>query len=826
MKDKGNPNVNKNEYNLAANTLAPAIQTDEDNLVAPISLVPNIIVARAIYNRYRQAHIDRIILYTAIKGLIDGNPPYDPEELAEAKLSHIANFNDLYARSMIDKSNLAYWNLLNEAEVLFEFKFVNTPTNQFASDPSALSMAGILSRNLDKVIRSWTDFKPSVNILTDQLVRYGISPAVWGHEKDWRWKVVDINRFFVADQASSVMGNLTQMCVETDYTIQFLFETYTHFKDIKDMDNPWDIEQLSRLLLYYGSKYTKDNKQTYLDPMDIQSMITNGDFGIDTLYTDTIRLVNMLYVEYDGTITHLIFDKNSSSDILFRQEKQYNSLQEGIVIFTASPGAKTIHENIGVGHKLFAPCQALMQLDCSTVDGAKWASTLFISTPAGVNNTADELRFYPGIPTNIGTAQVAQSFMGANLAPITGISQYIKSNLQANIANSGDDPQLPDSSQGTKSSSEARMQRLSRFAVLKNNIAHFYDQFDMLTKNMVSKMLQSTESDPGYAYAKRWKDLCMAEGVPKEVFEVSDVDEWGIPTNMEVKASRVAGDGSTESLILSLEALQAISGDFGPREANEYKKLWITATCGKDFVPAFLQDSGKEDERAGGASLAFLENMSFQRGQSALVSPDNDQRAHISIHFSLGEDIVQQLQQQKIDPIQADEQFGQLVPHLGEHMELAAKSPFMVNFVAGVRDGWNQLQNYANLNRKNAGRMLQAQIKKNQDNQEKEKEAMSDAERKDFIAQKDESRKDFKMQSQEERATRASQVKESALLQRTDADIERKREEAQATTGLKAFETRSKVALSRETLEEAPDSQIRERLQNINGQTIAPYDIE
>lgn len=834
--------------------ITPVIsETDGGSLKAPKSLVPNSTVARAIYNRFRFAHLERIVLYAAIEGLAAGNPPYDPQELERDKLAHIANFNTLDARGLIEKAALAYWNLLNEAQTLFKFEFVSLSgianvkgsdfVVNFANDPSSLDTAEILARNLDTVVRSWPAFEINNNILALQLVKLGLSPVIWPNEKDWRWEVVQLERFFVADQAPTNIDKLTQVCVETDFTLQYLFEVYEKFKDSPKDSGPWDIAELKQLLLYYGRKLSegRTNIQDFTNPMDVQRMLQDGDYSLGALYTDTIRLVSLLFVEYDGKVSHIIFDKIDSSKLLFRQQAQYKNLQQGLVIFTSSPGVFTLHSNIGVGHKLFAACQATMQLDCSLVDSAKWAGTIMVNTPTGnVGQSADQIRFFPGVPTNIGMAQLQQNNLGSNLQPLIAVSSYITQKLQYNISNSGEDYSSPDSSQATKSSSEAKMQRLSRFAVLKNSIAHYYRQQDIVVKNMVSKMLHSKSGDPGHEYAKQWKDLCIAEGVDESLFELKNLDQWGMPKHLSVKATRVAGDGSQEALLLALESLQAIAPDFGPRESKEYKRQYILATAGKEFVAPFLQDSGDADEKSGGASLAHLENTSMQQGKSALMSPDNDQRGHIAQHFALAEETIQSVQQQQMDVIQADQIMTNLIPHLEEHIEFFARSPFGVKFVEGIRPGWNQLKSWADLNHKNAARAYQAEIAQRQEQEAQQQKVLSEEELKNLQVQGDERRKDFKAQNQERRASRASQVKEQALIAKTNADIKSQEDKIRGDHAANVMDinlanTRAETEMvneqtneltSREDLTSLPTGTLRQNLNNINGQTIAPYDIE
>src|SRR4029078_6750800 len=110
---------------------------------------------------------------------------------------------------------------------------------------------------------------------------------------------------------------------------------------------------------------------------------------------------------------------------------------------------------------------------------------------------------------------------------------------------SGDDPALSDQVQGSMSDSQAKRKDYKEQGVLKNNIAHFYTQFDPVLQQMLVKMMASKKGDPGYEALERWKDLCIMDGVPELLFATKPD---GTPKYFYTRASRAGGDGSTLGL--------------------------------------------------------------------------------------------------------------------------------------------------------------------------------------------------------------------------------------------------------------------------------------
>lgn len=798
-------------------------QDADGELVTPKSIFPNANSARAVYEQYRAAHVRRIVLYAEIEGLIGGNPPYDPLELHEAKIEFITNYNNLDARALYERSGQAYWNLLNQAEHLAVVSLAQ-------DSPEATEIQEVIAEEFSRMLRSCKSFASQLNQATSQLVKLGVSPVFWPDERDWRFRMVDMSRFYVQDQCPSDLEQVTMIFMDSEHTAQWLMQVYDHFKGKPKAESPWNIEVLEQLLLFQANNWCKVNglSTQYTNWVDVQRMITNGDFAGSQVFTDEISLVSAYVREYNGKISHYMFSRNipEAREFLFSSVDQYSCFDEALVIFTACPGETTIHGNRGVGHKIFAPCQASMQLECSMMDTAKFASTPLLASSPNGPQSAEPIRWNPGVPTHIGTSQFVQNTLGVNLVPIINVAQYINGKLNYNIANSGDDPGLPDKEQGSMSDSQARRRSVSEFNVLKCNVSHFYESgADVLYKNIFIKVLKSKSGYPGYEYVEDFKDRCIRRGVPKEFFSIRESDKKYFrlpPTYNEVKATRVAGDGSQLATLMGLEGLAPFVPGWGPREQKQFMREMIKATMGADYVKIFQNKSDDSDSTAGGASVAQLENSVMKMGEPAQFSPDNDQRAHIAIHFALATNTIQQVQQQQIGNLDADKIFQQLIPHMSEHIQYIAQDPLNQPFFESIRNSWKQVQDYANLTHKNAAREYQAEIKKRQELEQQQQEQLSEQ---GLKAQNQEFEQNLKAQKQNAQISmnaQQSQQRGEIASKQADADIDIKRRKARADIQVKNSQAQSKV----KPVEDQSLDELRSNLDTINGITPSPYDVE
>lgn len=794
----------------------PIVLDDAGNLVAPKNIITTAVAARALYYKARSQHLPRIDLYAMIEGLIAGNPPYNPADLQTHGLSHIANFNNGDGRAFYERAALAYWNLLNASEYICAFKIKGEP----GRSPQKTEWEDILNEKWDEMVRDWENFERQVNTLTAQIVKFGYSPACWTDEYDWRWKTIEVARFFVPDQASTDLAQLTYLFVESNFTAQYLWNVYETLikqgvqKGTKPTkEQPWDIDALERFLLYRANAFLKqDTGAPPMDMMALQQRLQNRDLLYDAIFSDEIRLVTMLYQEYGGKVTSAIFDRTYELDFLYHATELYDKLSDMLVLFTASPGEFTIHANRGVGHKIFSPCQATMQIDCDMVNMVRLGSVPMIRTLNTGAQDFSPIRIIPGSVTNIGSAELVQNNLAANIQPVVGVGQYILQKLNINAANSGDDPGMPDRNQGSVAANQAKMKAIKEFGMMKHNVAHFYVRMDRVWKNMLYRALNSKPVYPGYDSVKKFKDACLMEGLPPLLF---DLDEDGYPKYLGIRSTRVGGDGSQVGTIMSLESFAPLVSTLPEKGVKEYQRRAVIAYFGKEDLPAFLPEDAVPDEQAGGSSLAAVENAIMRQGEMPVFSRENDQRAHIGSHIAFGTWIIQSLQQQRIDPIQANRMFEMLIPHGGEHIQFISTNPLEKQFFDQVEKPWNQIAEYARLNKKNAEEMLKAQIRKAEEDQQKTQQVMSDEQRKDFQAQRNEMRADFKVRSQVARAAEANQTRAEVQREKVRSDADNKR----LQIALEDRNERSKIA--NETATAA-----REELAQLNGVTPSVSDFE
>lgn len=812
-------------YNEGAYLRGMVLPTDDGGIKAPGNVIYSLSTAWMQYQAVRQASLGRILLYASIYAMISGNPPYDQAMLKANGLDYVTNFNNFKARSGFEQAAQGIWNLLNSTDVFLKVVLQK-------NFPDGTKWARIIAKNFSDVMKMWPDFESNFNLLGTQLVLYGICPVFFPHEESPLWEVVDVSRFFIPTDTQVFTSKLSNVSIETTYNIQHLFQIYESAAD----DGPWNKQALANFLLMRANVVTS-NTFNFTNLLDVTRYIAAGNGPLNTYYTDTVRLVNMYQKEYDGKVSHYIFASDQypspttagpvpDSQFLYFADRKYASIDEAIVILTYSPGEWLIHDNIGVGQKMYAQAQAVNMLDCSVVDMARTASTPIIRSLATGGRQTEPIRFIPGVVTDVGAAEFVQNNIGANIDQVLGASAYLSSNLRSNAIMSGDDSSRPDLMSGSLPANEVRGKDFKEFGVMRNVVEHLYNGLDKIIRLCFIRLLKVKEKEPGYDLKKEFLARCKEDGVPDELLATSPLGLQGLPRQFRsVSASRVAGNGSTYARILGLESLDRIVPMFNAEELQAYKQEWIESTLGADYIPTFAPDDGVPDELSGGASLARVENGLMKLGQAPLFSPDNDQAAHADEHMGLGSQTVQAVSQQQMSPIDAAKIMELLIPHLTETIQFMNRSPlFYRDVLSKIEKPFKQLVQWAQLNKRNAESMIQAAIRKQQEDQAATQQVMTDAQRKDFQAQRDAERSDYKVQQQVERAKDANETRAEIMKEKTDADIENNRRKTEADVEAKRGATAKGRAQTE--LENTPVADLQGQLRTMNGITPSTVDFE
>jgi hypothetical protein len=141
-----------------------------------------------------------------------------------------------------------------------------------------------------------------------------------------------------------------------------------------------------------------------------------------------------------------------------------------------------------------------------------------------------------------------------------------------------------------------------------------------------------------------------------------------------IKATRSIGQGSASA---RLQAMGLI-GQYLPQLPESNRKRVINANIAAIAGQTGVETFGiPEEVRPDGndLSIASLENNALQSGGQVLIDPDQNHATHLAVHIQFGGGIVQAVQNQQVDPRQANQSMQALLPHLLGHLQFLETDP-------------------------------------------------------------------------------------------------------------------------------------------------------
>lgn len=703
---------------------------------APSRTIPTAEAALNIYKRLRDNNLRRVGTYQKIQGMLDGNPPYNPQRMVKEGLTDMCNVNWKDGEALYRSAALAYWSLFNQVEFIANFQVQleepkpdqmaegagYTPEGKKAASAQNAEYGKILSEEWNRVIRSWPSFNKRMNFHQGELLKFGLNAIIWPDERDWRFTPVSVRNFITPDQTENDIERIDLICIEKSYSARYLWDIYERAQG--NSNGVWNAEALGDLLVRLAnvsdmSPYRTDS----IDPLVLQNRLRQGDIYFDAIYNDDIRLVSIFVKEYDDDkFSHIIIHPDLMlNDFLYFNYKQYKNITEAFTYFTFSPGEEKLHSNKGLGHSIFAAVEAITQLDCSLLDQAKRGGSLLLRSNAGRGSDDRQIKFVPGGIIDVGESEIAQNTLGANVEAIAETSKYFRQKILENNNIAGFDSSSAD--RNSQQATVAQMQITREARIQKNIISHYYDHLDRFFREVVRKMLLSKPSYPGYEYVKSWKEASIKRGVPKEVFEMSDdVTPDGLPTHLTVSATRSAGSGSQAADIMEMQLIMSLLPQLGSRGRIAALQDYIAAARGWRYKDRYMPVDDRDDQPTGHDTIASLENNQFADGKQVTVSPDNNHLIHAKNHLRLMQEWMQMYQEdssamwedttllQKVHEV-----YSVAGPHFVKHLLILSQDPINKQVYKEMNAQWASIANFGDMIANNAMKQREAELQQIQE---------------------------------------------------------------------------------------------------------------
>lgn len=655
---------------------------------APRTRIKDAKSAHAIYTSIRNADDASSIDRQKIQSMLDGEPPYSPQQLKSLGQGYRANLNFGESAAALETALSAYSDLVNSVDRLASVK-----TSE--GDPAQrVEWESIIAEEFHRTITDWDEFFYKQQMLSHQFISQGVGVAYFEDNRNWKWSVCGLKDFKVPRGTPACDTKVEIATIERHYLVGELYQFIENPKIATELG--WNVEETRRAILLSTDNGTSSNSR---DWERLQEELKNNDLMYSHARSKVVRCIHYFVKEFDGTISHYIATRaGDSDDFLFQKPSRFKHANEAFVLFSYGIGTNgLLHSVRGLGYKLFPFIQLSNRMRNAIVDGAMLSSALMIQ-PATGEDVSNLSLMYNGplsiLPPGINVVDKTMPNLAGNVLPIVRDLEVVRQN---NTGTYNPKQVMPDGDARTATEVQAQLAQQSILSAQAMNL--YYIPFQKLLTEQFRRLatVKYRSDEPGGEEAIAFRKRIEARGVPWKAVEKV----------YRIQAVRAIGAGSPGARMLAFNEFMAIMPRFDEVGQRNLIRDRVAARVGYDQVDRYIP-KGEIERIPIDAKIAELENGTMQGGRGVSVNPGENHAVHVKVHLEDAARFLQALQQNQVDPKLAMSYLQVQYPHSTAHAEQLALDPSRSQEVGMAREILNQMREAV----ENIGKQLAAQAKR------------------------------------------------------------------------------------------------------------------
>lgn len=634
-----------------------------------------------------------------LKGLVDGNPPYNRQTLLDAGRGDECNVNWRIAKYFLGLGKGMLYDVFSEAESYttieldpYELKRSDGPEGTYDPNVSvdqADDWSRIITEEFQRLQTEDPNFDYCNQLAQGQSVFYGCGPMHFADELDWRPVSHQSNALVVQEIAKSNTNYWEWAGVVQEYSPDQLYARIANTDAARSRG--WDVKA-TRVAIMNAHPLTRTGV-AYQTWSWHQAALKNGSF----FYADQckrIRCVHFYFREFpeagedEGKITEAMIELDPTAGdgyglkYLFWGPKKFSAWREIIHPMYWDHDLNGYHYSVnGLGLEMYAALEYLNRLYCRQADDAFAPKLFFKPTTASERERMSiaqvgryailpsalemiQQHMQPLLTDGIAMSREIQGLVSSNL------SQYRSSALSKQQGNPVTARQID-----YEASEQAKMG--------KTQLARIYEQYDWLYAEKYRRATNSklTSSVRGGKQALQFAEWCRRRGVPK----------WALTKTRSVKATRVVGQGSQFMRQQALEFLLGLMSTLPETGRFNLIRDVIASRAGQAHVDRYAPAPQRlSSDEAAQQAEAMLQVSSMKVGVPPVPVPTQNPMIFASVFLQAAEGAMQALSQGG-DPHETASFLSLAVPAIAGHLQRMAMDKTRAQQIKPLEERWKKL---------------------------------------------------------------------------------------------------------------------------------------
>jgi len=609
---------------MYGNLVQLPLETIDEDGKAPETRLADAASAREIFQKLIMADQLRNATRSKLRGLVDGNPPYNPSELRRNNQAFRTNVNFRESEAFLSLAMASFYDVFAEVPT-----YANIRTGYGNDMDKREDWSKIITEEFDRLQKLDKDFDYIMQLSQREMVLVGDGPLIFEDATDWRCKAIMANDLLVPDGTKSNVSDWKVALVRTRMGVDDLFEKIQDEEAAKATG--WNVDYVRQRIRAAMPEPYRSGVQ--YDWEFFQRQLRSNDITFSAR-SEVVLMCHVFYKEFDGKISHAIIDERDSQGFMYRKLRRFSRWEQVIHPMYYDRGDGEHHGVKGLGIKMLQAMELKNRLRCAMVDAA-FARTQILFRPLNANALSKTSVVQQGpyaiLPPDYEVIQ--QNIAGVLDAPMA-VNAELENVLQGNLSQYRQSLSKP---QGNpKTAFEVNVMVSQQSAIGKTQLSRYYNQLDSFFEERYNRASNPnlnpiTKSDKD---AIEFQRRCKERGVPVQA--MMDIDF--------VEATRTVGQGSQFAKQQLLGSLLSLSGALPEGGKINLLKDYIAAQVGQQMVDRYLPTQIQSSRIQDQAALAVLEHASIHQSNMPIVTDTQDHVIHIDTHMAAANQAASSLQ--------------------------------------------------------------------------------------------------------------------------------------------------------------------------------------
>jgi hypothetical protein len=644
----------------------------------------------SIADKYIEQDEEAAYFRARAQALVNGEAPYDAEELKSKGLTHVVNANFGEASSIMEASLAPYIELQNGVP-----RIANVVMNFYGGDADEDSE--IISEEFDWMLKEWNDHAYNMQLLSREFVGDGVGVAMWPDERSVFWEPCGLKDFKVARDTKVSDEAIEVAIVQRNMSVSELYNYIKNPKAAKTLG--WNIEAVKQAIWKASTKRNQWKNYT-AHWEDFEREVKENDLYTGESAYHRAQLIYGYNKEFDGKFTQLIASRDASN-FLYERYSRYGNVNQCFVIFTYGVGQGTFHTIRGLKQKIYNQIQISNRVLCQSAQAAITAGLVQLQGDAEAIQDFQyiEVGPYTFIPSGLTPIQLQPPSIATQGLPVYNLMSQV---LQNNTGSYRSRQTTPEGQ--ARSATEVVQQARQESTLNAAALELFYTPYNKLLTEQYRRAVNPllTASDRGGKLALEFRKRCARRGVSIE--RMRDF--------LKVTAMRAMGDGSPVMTEMASKQLMELYSLMDEKGKENTLRAVVAGIPGVGYQKVNLFVSDKGPRRVVDFDIANLENGNLRQGIQQLVHDSQNHAVHIEAHIPMIAEIIELHRTQQMADEQAMQILRPAADHAMEHLVMFSENSFRVREVKALKRELQKLTAYIDeLEQQVINRMMAEQSK-------------------------------------------------------------------------------------------------------------------